>query len=121
MCVRGSAHKGASSLSTGTQNINAGLHLNTTSGGNRKEISLMVWELTAETMGYAPHPEVTVLRLCVETAGKQRGQGSLLQDFSLVMESQERIVLEDATGEKDAQERKPISKNNRGLRSELSC
>lgn len=66
-------------------------------------------------------PEVAVLRLWVDAAGKQRGQGSVLWDCCLVMGSQGRIALEDATREKDAQENKPISKNNRGLRNELTC
>lgn len=85
-----SAQKGTSSLNTQTQNINAGLHLNTMSNGNRKEISLRVCELTAETMVLPPYPEMTGFRLWRNTGQASCRIRALYFQFKMDVEKLEK-------------------------------
>lgn len=66
-------------------NINAGLHLNTMSNGNRKEIPLMVYELTAETMGLPPRPEMTGFRLWSKTGQASSRIRTVLQESRFLL------------------------------------
>lgn len=98
-------------------NNNAALHLNTMSNGGRKEISLMVCELAAETTGLPPHSEMIGPRFWSKT-----GQASIRirtsyfrADFTFFFtfrESLGAVALEVATREEGAQESWLIFKEN---------